>query len=103
MGWKKHIQEEHTELWWNLRGKMFRNRKEVDYHTKKKKLLLLHLVDNKRKLDCIGPVDNRPSTNKLHHIVQKITPDTWHLTPDIWHVICDTWWGGEHSLKISAP
>ena len=23
------------------------------------------------KLDGVGPVDNRPSTNKLHHFVQK--------------------------------
>ena len=23
------------------------------------------------KLDGVGPVDNRPSTNKLHHIVKK--------------------------------
>ena len=24
-----------------------------------------------KKLDGVGPVDNRPSTNKLHHFVQK--------------------------------
>ena len=29
---KKHNQEEHTELWWNYCGKMFRSRKEVDNH-----------------------------------------------------------------------
>ena len=29
----------------------------------------------------------------------------WHVTRDTWHVTRDTWqvWGGEHSLKISAP
>ena len=27
-----HIQEQHTELWWNYSGKIFRNRKEVDNH-----------------------------------------------------------------------
>ena len=36
------------------------------------------------KLDRVGPVDNRPSTDKLHHLVQKeeeqITPDIWHVT-----------------------
>ena len=36
---------------------------------------------SEEKLDGVGPVDNRPSTNKLHHFVQK----------------------SEHSLKISAP
>ena len=39
------------------------------------------------KPDGVGPVDNRPFTDKLH-----LTPDTWHVT----------WWG-EHSLKMSAP
>ena len=37
------------------------------------------------KLDGVGPVDNRPSTDK------------WHVTPDMWHIV-----EGEHSLKISA-
>ena len=26
---------------------------------------------NMSKLDRVGPVDNRPSTDKLHHFVQK--------------------------------
>ena len=77
-----------------------------------------------KKLDGVGPVDNRPSTDNLHHFVWKkkkmwhVTCDTWHVTSDTWHVTCDTWhvtrnvtrdtWhvtclGGEHSLKISAP
>ena len=31
-----------------------------------------------RKLDGVGPVDNRPSTDKLHHFVRrkKVTCDT---------------------------
>ena len=43
------------------------------------------------KLDGVGPVDNRPSTNELHHFVKKkkikknVTCDTWHMT-------CDMWW-----------
>ena len=80
----------------------------------------------KLKLDGVGPVDNRPSTDKLHQFVRKkinkkiiVTCDTWHVTRDTWHVTCDMWhvtrdtwhvthdtwhvWGGEHSLKISAP
>ena len=28
----------------------------------------MHLVS---KLDGVGPVDNRPSTDKLHHFVEK--------------------------------
>ena len=73
------------------------------------------------KLDGVGPVDNRPSTDKLHHFVRKkrkkkkmwhgtcdtwhVTCDMWHMTHDMWHVTSDTWhvWAGEHSLKISAP
>ena len=55
------------------------------------------------KLDGVGPVDNRPSTNKLHHFVPKkkfkikknytwdVTRDTWHVTCDMWHVTRDTW------------
>ena len=78
------------------------------------------LLQSHKKLDGVGPVDNRPSTNKLHHFVQKkeeekvtchmwhMTCDTWHVTSDMWHVTCDTWnvtclGGGEHSLKMSAP
>ena len=34
-----------------------------------------------------------------------VTCDTWHVKHDTWHVTRDTWhvWGGQHSLKISAP
>ena len=50
------------------------------------------------KLDRVGPVDNRPSTDKLHHFVKKtkqkinkkLTCDTWHVTCDMWHVTRDT-------------
>ena len=75
-------------------------------------------------LDCVSPVDHRPSPDSLHHFVQKsneikykikyiwhIKPVTWHLTLDTWHAICDMWhvtcdmwhmlWD-EHNLKISA-
>ena len=70
---------------------------------------------NNYKLDGVGPVDNTPSTNKLHHFVQKklvkikinnnnnnnkkivtcdvwhVTCDMWHMTRDMWHVTHDTW------------
>ena len=33
------------------------------------------------KLDGVGPVDNRPSTDKLHHCVRKKTQKKpWHAT-----------------------
>ena len=61
-------------------------------------------------LDGVGPVDNKPSTNKLHQIVRKKKKkksDMGHMTCDMWHVTRDMWhmkrWGDEHSLKISAP
>ena len=48
------------------------------------------------KLDGVGPVDNRPSTDKLNHFVRKkhkkhVTCDTWHVTCDTWHVTLGTW------------
>ena len=54
------------------------------------------------KLDGVDSVDNRTSTYKLPHYVQKIkwchvTHDMWNVTCDMWHVTCDTWhltcWG----------
>ena len=46
------------------------------------------------KLDEVGPVDNRPSTNYLHPFVyfyfffkeEKVTGDTWHVGRDMGHV-----------------
>ena len=53
------------------------------------------------KLDGVGPVDNRASTDKLHHFVRKkikknkknVTCDMWHVTRDMWHVTRDTFGG----------
>ena len=52
------------------------------------------------ELDGVGPVDNRPSTDKLYHFVQKkkkcdmwrVTCDTWRVTYDTWHVTCLGGW-----------
>ena len=66
-----------------------------------------------KKLDGVGPVDNRLSTDKLHHFVRKkkrkkkkkkknVPCDTWHVTRDTWHVTRDTWHvthGGEWTLS----
>ena len=46
------------------------------------------------KLDGVGPVDNRPSTDKLHHFVKKkknkkMTCDMRHMTRDIRHMTRD--------------
>ena len=49
------------------------------------------------KLDGVGPIDNRPSTYKLHHKKRKKsdmwhgTHETWHVTHDTWHMTCDVW------------
>ena len=62
-------------------------------------------MDTYNKLDGVGPVDNRPFTDKLHHFVRKkkdlkknymwhITCDT-HMTCDMWHVV-----GGSDQLLI---
>ena len=42
-----------------------------------KKIVLIAL---KKKLEGVGPVDNRPSTVKLHHLVKKNIWDMWHVT-----------------------
>ena len=39
------------------------------------------------KLDGVGPVDNRPSTDKLHHFVRK--KKRKNVTHDMFHVTCD--------------
>ena len=65
---------------------------------------LSHYLNNdnrkniKKKLDRVGPVENRPSTDWL---VPPLYPkkcdmwhqtcDTWNLTRDTWHLTCDTW------------
>ena len=44
------------------------------------------------KLDGVGPVDNRPFTDKLHQFVKKkIKCDMWHMTRDTCHLPCDMW------------
>ena len=69
-------------------------------------------------LDGVRPVDNRPSTDKLHHLVRKkkkkkkwhVTCDTWHVTRDMWHMTCGTWhltrdtfWGVNILSKFQLP
>ena len=53
------------------------------------------------KLDVVGPIDNRPSTNLLHHFVQcllriiffsEIFFDMWEVTGDMWHMTRETWY-----------
>ena len=52
--------------------------------------------ETEKKLDGVGPIDNRPSPDKLHHFVKKkkikklkkikkkllLTPDTGHMKRD---------------------
>ena len=40
-----------------------------------------------KKLEGVGPIDNRPSTDKLNHFVRKKKKNyTWHVTRYMWHV-----------------
>ena len=58
------------------------------------------------KLDGVGPVDNRSSTNYLYHFVRKRkekTCDMWHVTCVMWLVTCDTWWGVTILSKCQPP
>ena len=79
------------------------------------------ILSLQHKLDGVGPVDNRASTDKLHHFVRKkktkkrkkMTCDMWHVTHDIWHVTHDTWhvvtretwhvWGVNILSKFQLP
>ena len=63
------------------------------------------------KLDGVGPVDNRPSTDKLQHFVKKkkkksgiwhMTCDARHVTCDTWHVTCDMLWGWTFSQNFCS-
>ena len=53
--------------------------------------LAMYFVGRQLKLDGVGPVDNIPSTDKLHHFVKKKNCDMWHVTCDTWHATCDMW------------
>ena len=69
---------------------------------------LYNRVEWLHKLDGVGPVDNRPSTNKLHQFVKKkhVTCDMWHVTRDIWHMwhaTCDLLWGMNILSKFQLP
>ena len=56
-------------------------------------------------------VDNRPSTDKLYHLVRKkkkiVTCDTWHVTRDTWHdtwhMTCDMFGGVNILSKFQLP
>ena len=50
------------------------------------------------KLDGVGPVDNRPSTDKLHHFVQKKKKKNYMR-----HVTRDTFGGVNILSKFQLP
>ena len=52
------------------------------------------------KLDGVGPVDNRPFTNKLHHFVPKKKKK---MTWDMWHVKRDKFGGVNILSKFQLP
>ena len=53
-------------------------------------------------LDGVGPVDNRPSTDELHHFVRK-KEKMWHVTRDMWHVTHDMFGGVNILSKFQLP
>ena len=70
------------------------------------KILLYSTTTNKQKLEGIGPVDNRASTNmsKKWHMtcdMWHVTWDRWQVTHETWHMTYDTWHktGGEHCFE----
>ena len=63
-----------------------------------------------QKLDGVGPVDNRPSTDKLNRFVPPpkkkllhVTRDMWHMTRDMWHGACDMLWWVNILSKFQLP
>ena len=70
------------------------------------------------KQDRVGPFDNRPCTDNLHHFVKKQTNkktcdmwhmtcdmkcDMWHVKGDTWHMKCDMLWGVSILSKFHLP
>ena len=67
------------------------------------KLYLLKSFNIFEKLDGVGPVDNRPSTDKFHHFVRKKQQQKKHVTRDTSHVTHDAFWGVNISSKFQLP
>ena len=71
-----------------------------------------------KNIDGVGPVDYRPSTNKLHQFVWRkksffflnqikcdmwnVTCNTWQVTGDMWHMTFDMLWGWTFSKNFSS-
>ena len=57
---------------------------------KQPQLHMACLFWNVYKTRRVSPVTNRPSSDPLHHFLQKnVTCDMWHVICDGWHVTCD--------------
>ena len=63
----------------------------INLSTKKLNFTFLDesVISCNAKLDGVGPVDNRPLTDKLHLFSSFF--DMWHVTCDMWHGTHDTW------------
>ena len=55
-----------------------------------------------QKTRRVGPIDNRPSTNKLHHFVW-IKKNLRHVTSDMWNMTCDMLWKVNILSKFQLP
>ena len=71
----------------------------------------LILVHTTRKLDRVGPVKNRPSTNLFHQLKKivvtcdrgQVTGDKWQVTGYRWQVTHDTWQVVKIVSKFHVP
>ena len=82
---------------WRLRSAMRAN--QEFFQKSPARCLIMRPYANSSELSYyseVGPVDNRPSTNKLNHFVKKIKK-MWHVTCDTGHVTRDTW----HVWRVS--
>ena len=92
-----------TTLYWHVTSK---TKCKLGVAFKTPTIVMLSTTTKKyqKKVDGVGLVDNRPSTDTLHPFVKKnmliATHDMWHVTCDTWHV---TLWHVTHlgSLPFS--
>ena len=68
---------------------------------------IYHLHLSVTKLEGVGPVDKRPSSDQLHHFEEekkrRTNCNNRYVTRDMWHVTCDTWWGVNILSKFHIP
>ena len=61
-----HRKNKHLQKFWDFLRVEMADSPYIDFQQQSNKVL-----KKKEKLDGVGPVDNRPSPDKLHHFVKK--------------------------------